>query len=155
MGAPQNARSASYVGSRVEGATDVRTGDPGGTGWVVSSHAVYGGDVAGGAAHYLSHAAVSFRYVAGFTPQPGAPPPPAANVSLHALDAANGTSLGVLWASGPLGNYSFDRYVGYSPPITGSADGLRLPNARPITLALQVHNNNAGNNNETKEMPTV
>ena len=94
-----------------------------------------------------SSVTVPLRYVTGYTPPPDAPPPSAANLSLHALDAGNGSSLGVLWTSGPLGNYSFDRYEGYSPPVVGGTDGLRVPNARPITLALQVHNNNNKNNN--------
>ena len=47
----------------------------------------------------------------------------------------------MLFTSPPLGNYSFDRFVGYSPPVTMRADGLSVPNDGLVLVVLEVHNN--------------
>ena len=45
------------------------------------------------------------------------------------------------YTSPPLGNYSFDHFTGYSPPIAVEATGLGVSNEAPIILAMQVVNN--------------
>ena len=125
---------ATFVPSRTPPGQDVRTGDPGVVSTVVNSHTIFGGG------HYLSSVAVGLTYISGYTPAPGQHKK-GCNVTLHALDAATGKDLGLLWASPELSNASYDSFHGYSKPVNGSASGLKIPNSKPIRLALKVNNN--------------
>ena len=59
------------------------------------------------------------------------------------LDLQSSKVLKTVWTSDPLGNYSWDRWHGYSPPIHIRASGLAVPLSAdaPVILALSVANN--------------
>ena len=46
-----------------------------------------------------------------------------------------------VFASGPLGAYSYDHFHGYSPPVVVRATGLAQPNEEPLMLVLEITNN--------------
>ena len=48
---------------------------------------------------------------------------------------------GVRRRSSSLDRFSFDRFEGYSPPLSASVTNLSVPNAKPMLLALRVANN--------------
>ena len=62
----------------------------------------------------------------------------AATARVLLLDATSGKVLKVLLSTPPLGNYSWDDFKEYSPPIAVHATGLDLPNESPIVLAIEV-----------------
>ena len=104
---------ASLVASRLAGQTDIRTGSPSTVSWLINRHPLYGDS------HPVVMVEAAFSYVAGYTPAPGESKA-AANVSLHVLDAASREDLsGALlwWPSSELGNFSYDDFKGYSPPL--------------------------------------
>jgi hypothetical protein len=125
---------ATFVPSRVPPSLDARTGAPGQVSSLVGAHAIFG------RGHDLSSVSVGLTYVSGYSPAPGQHKK-GCNVTLHALDAETGSDLGLLWASPELSAYSYDHFTGYSKPVNGSVTGLKIPNSKPIRLALKVHNN--------------
>ena len=111
----------------------LRSGNPGG----VSTLRVGGGVVAPG--HSISAVALSFRYVAGYTPAPGENKT-APTVRVLLTDEA-GVELLELLQTTPLGEYSYDAFEGYSPPIYVHASSLSVPNDALVCLVLEVTNN--------------
>lgn len=45
------------------------------------------------------------------------------------------------WTSSPLGNYSYDHFTQYSPPIVVAATGLAISTDSAVILALEITNN--------------
>ena len=80
---------------------------------------------------------MQFRYEAGYTPEAGQTKQPA-TVRLLLTDVATEAEVRELWKSGPLGNYSYDQFTGYSPPIAVRATGLAQPNEAALMLTLEV-----------------
>ena len=80
---------------------------------------------------------MQFRYEAGYTPEAGQTKQPA-TVRLLLTDVATEAEVRELWKSGPLGNYSYDQFTGYSPPIEVRATGLAQPNEAALMLTLEV-----------------
>jgi hypothetical protein len=111
---------------------NVRTGGPGQVSRVYLDHPL----LAPG--YTLTDVALSFRYVAGYTP-PAGHVVPNPTVALLLTDQA-GATLATLATSAPLGNYSFDHFTGYSPPVTLVAHGLRVPNEQLVLVTLEVTN---------------
>ena len=70
-------------------------------------------------------------------------PSPHLSLPLQVLDLHTSKVLKTVWTSDPLGNYSWDRWHGYSPPIPVHASGLGIPLSEdsPVLLALSVSNN--------------
>ena len=53
-----------------------------------------------------------------------------------------GATLATVFQSGPLGNYSFDHFTGYSPAVkVQSKAGLGVANEQLVFVVLQVTNN--------------
>ena len=85
---------------------------------------------------------MAFRYIAGYgcgqkTPcnkQPG-------TVSLALVDATTQQHMQTVYTSPPLGQYDFDNYKGYSPPIEVNLKGLNITNSKPVMLKLLFDNN--------------
>merc|ERR1712196_660408 len=77
----------------------------------------------------------------GYAPAPGRTKaaPTVDEVLVNASSHAE--VLRTLLRTGPLGNYSWDHFTGYSPPIVVSASGLNLDNDAAVLLGLTVHNN--------------
>ena len=82
---------------------------------------------------------MSFRYIAGYTPAKGDPPKQAPIATLLLADAS-GQVVKTLWTSPPLGNYSYDVFSGFSPPINVSATSLGVTGDGPLYLTLSVEN---------------
>ena len=74
----------------------------------------------------------SFKYIAGYSPSPGHPKQ-ASEVQAALVDT-NGTVVALVWTSKPLGNYSFDHFTGYSPPIDVNISDLHVPNSKQLML---------------------
>lgn len=72
---------------------------------------------------------------------PSIHPPP--TLSFQVLDLKTSKVLKTIWTSDPLGNYSWDRWHGYSPPILAHASDLDIPLSEdsPVLFALSVSNN--------------
>jgi hypothetical protein len=113
--------------------SNLRTGNPGGVGVITSTHAI---DAAG---HTLSSLSMSFRYIAGYTP-PAGQTKNASTVTVLLTDE-QGKEIKVLYTSPPLGNYSYDVFTGFSPPITVQGSGLDLAPKGLVYLTMQVANN--------------
>ena len=124
---------ADLVDSRKRGASDIRSGEPHATSTALNAHPI------NGKGHLLSGVSLSFRYVAGYTPKEGASQ--ASVVTMSLVDAVDGTTVASLWTSPPLGNWSFDVYEGYSPPVTAHVTGLQIACANSLRLALTFTNN--------------
>eukprot|EP00947_MAST-08B_sp_MAST-8B-sp1_P000874 g874.t1 len=115
--------------------TDIRSGGPGQTTLALVAHPLWSDG------HVVTGATVSFQYVAGYGCMPGACSD-APNVSLALVDAFNHTIIRTLWTSDALDKYSYDKFTGYSPPVTGAAaPGLSVGWPRQMQLALVMHNN--------------
>lgn len=56
------------------------------------------------------------------------------------LTRANGEVLKAVYTSPPLGNYSYDDFKGFSPPIHVAASGLRLAYQGRLFVTLKVIN---------------
>ena len=110
---------------------NVRSGNPGAVSRIQLDHPLLAPGYEVAALH------LSFRYAAGFTPPPGKAAN-ASTVQLLLLDAA-GTATS-LYSSPPLGNYSYDHFKGYSPPIPISATDLHVANEKLLFIVLEVHN---------------
>ena len=114
------------------GGANIRTGGPGQTALIKIGPGIIG------AGDKLDTVTMHFRYSTGYT-MPSAKIAPTLKVLV--LDAATGTPLKTLFQSGPLGNYSFDRFTGYSPAVKISATGLDIPTDKAVTIAMEVTNN--------------
>ena len=133
-----DAESPASIGGRApsdadtSGGANIRTGGPGQTALIKIGTGIIG------PGHKLDTVTMQFRYSAGYT-MPSAKNAPTLKVLV--LDTATGTPLKTLFQSGPLGNYSFDHFTGYSPAIKISATGLDMPNDKEVTIAMEVTNN--------------
>jgi len=131
----QTSGAASVSGGPRDGATsgggNIRSGDPGETTRVTFA---YGLQAPG---HMLDSVSMSFRYLAGYSSGQTA-----STVDVLLVDAARqDVVLKTLLSTEPLGDYSFDHFVGYSPPISVNATGLGLANDSPVLLVMEFHNN--------------
>lgn len=131
---------ASFVPSRAGGGegVDVRSGQPGGTAWLVNAHPIYG------KAHNVTSLGVALSYIAGFSPPSdgnASAQKAAAVASVHLLDAVSRVDIaGAIVTLPPLSKYSYDHFIGYSPPIRARIANLSLPNGRPLLVALKIEN---------------
>jgi len=121
---------AGHIDSRTSGAASIRTGGPGqtsliqiGTGLLAPGHAI-------------DSVSLSFRYLAGYT----IPNKQASVVEIVLVTRDTATVRATLFTSPPLGNYSWDRFTGFGPPIAVHATGLNVPNDEVLVLALRVVN---------------
>ena len=117
------------------GAGNIRTGGPGGVGLIRVGSGIVG------SGHTIDSISLHFRYAAGYTPGPGGTAE-APTVSVQLLDMKTDAVLKTVWTSAPLGNYSWDHFGGYSPPVAVSAAGLgvKLSADAPVIVALSVAN---------------
>ena len=116
------------------GAANIRTGSPGGTGLVRIGTGLVG------AGHAIAGLSMQFRYSAGYTPGAGEQKT-APVVEVQILDMATSAVLATVFTSPPLGNYSYDHFTQYSPPVVVQAAGLHIPTDKPVIIALSVANN--------------
>ena len=112
---------------------NIRTGGPGAVGEIRSRHAIVG------SGHVLDGVDFAFRYIAGYTPAKGQTK--RASVVTAQLTDSAGQVLRTLGVTPPLGNYSYDRFVRFSPPVPIRADGLNLTHAGGVYLTLSIANN--------------
>ena len=125
---------ASVAGSRGGGGgSDLRSGSPGAISTAMASHPL------NSLGHLLTAVSFRFQYVAGYDPGPGKHAD-APTLRLVLVDALNATEVASLYSSPPLGNYSYDRFTGYSPPITVRASGLAVAWPRSLRLAIVFDN---------------
>ena len=113
----------------------MRTGNPGGTSTIHIGSGLIGDG------HNIDTLTMSFRYVAGY---PGnVLPSKEPTVRIALLDMVTGKELKSLFTSGPLGNYSYSPFKGYSPEIEVKVTGINLPNPNnaPVIVAMVVNNN--------------
>jgi hypothetical protein len=92
--------------------------------------------------YLIDKISLRFRYSAGYTPGPGANIT-ASTVRVLLSDASGGT-LASLFESAELGNYSYDHFEGYSPPIVVVGEilgGAGLPNEEEVFLVFEISNN--------------
>jgi len=133
-----DSEGASISGGRSDDSTSgsalLRTGGPGQTTTIRIGSGILG------EGHHLDSVSMSFRYTAGYTPSEGQTKQ-APVVKVQILDLASGDVLKTVFTSQPLGDYSFDRFAGYSPRIEVNATDLDLSNDGPVILALEVTNN--------------
>lgn len=116
--------------SRCSGSS-VRTGAP----WFARTRVTFAHPILG-RGHDIARVSLAYRYRAGFTGGGNA-----SVLSVVLVRAETETAVATLYRSPPLGNYSWDRGDPYSPLIEVRAAGLRVPNAGPLFLALEVDNN--------------
>ena len=114
-------------------AHDLRSGSPGGHGIAIVSHPLNSD------AHLLTEVALTYQYAAGYTPAAGKSAK-ATTLSLALVDAINGSHVAMLYTSPPLGNYSFDAFKGYSPPLMVKRTGLAISWPRSLRVALLFDN---------------
>lgn len=120
--------------SATSGLSNIRSGDPGQTTRVTFASALKA------PGHLLDSVSMSFRYLAGYTPPEGAERK-ASSVDVLLVNAATDKVASTLLQTPPLGDYSWDDFHGYSPPIAVNATNLRLPNDEPLLLVMEFHNN--------------
>ena len=92
--------------------------------------------------YLIQKMSLSFRYAAGYTPGAGEQKK-ASTVRVLLSDASGGT-LASLFESAELGNYSYDHFEGYSPPIVVVGEilgGAGLPNEEEVFLVFEISNN--------------
>ncbi|EDQ88470.1 uncharacterized protein MONBRDRAFT_26201 [Monosiga brevicollis MX1] len=121
---------AALAQSRLEGRTDVRSGDPNETTTVRFATALVG------QGHNLSAVNFTFQYVSGYSADNGAV---GASFDLQVTDV-QGRLLQTLYRSPPLSNYSFDDFSTYSPPNTVVVESLNVDNQEPLYLQLMFYN---------------
>ena len=130
---------AALTSSKQAGYTDIRSGSSHSNSSVILTSEIIGDG------HAITKLAMSFRYIAGYSPDPAHPPkvaPKAATISVVLADAKTGKELATVYTSPPLGDYSFDHYTGYSPPIRVESDAaLSVPNGLPVHVVLKFANN--------------
>ena len=124
---------ASLAQSRLPGGgMDIRSGNPGGSAWLVNRHPIYG------QAHNVTGLSFGFSFIAGYYGKENVP----ASLSLHVLDMATRADLSGAIAEWPaLTGYSYDHFVSYSPVVSASIRRLALANANPVLLAIKIRNN--------------
>jgi hypothetical protein len=110
------------------GAMNIRTGDPGQVSTIKIGFGLVGG--------VIEKISMQFRYLAGYYGSGKA-----ATVTIQVCDLENGTLIRNLSTTPPLGNYSWDHFTTYSPPVLVEADNLHLSVERAVILVLQVQNN--------------
>ena len=115
------------------GASNIRTGGPGGHATIKIGTGVVGGG------HHIDAVSLTFRYVAGYTPPPGQNKT-GPTVTLALLDPDTDAVLKRVASVGNLSAYSYDNFKGYSPPIPLSGSGLDVPDSKPVVVALLVDN---------------
>merc|ERR1711865_251027 len=113
---------------------NIRSGNPG----QVSSVLIGTGIIGNG--HQIDSISFSFRYVAGYSPAPGQQSK-APTIRLVVLDLATKKEIKTVLQTGPLGNYSYDHFTGYSPLISVHATNLAIPNTKPVVIAMEITNN--------------
>ena len=111
---------------------NVRSGNPGATSRVSLDHPM----LAPG--YEISAVSLAFRYTAGYTPPPGRHVDDPIVTVL--LTNTSGTTLATIYTSQPLGNYSFDHFTSYSPPIKVAATGLHVRNDKLVFVTLEIAN---------------
>jgi len=122
----------SHADAQTSGAS-LRSGNPGGT----SRISIGSGLIGHG--HRLESVSLQFRYEAGYTPPAGQSKQPA-SARLLLTEVASEREVRELWRSPGLGNYSYDAFEGFSPPIAVSVHGLAQPNDVALMLTLEVTN---------------
>merc|ERR1712166_1181127 len=110
---------------------NIRSGNPG----QVSSVLIGTGIIGNG--HQIDSISFSFRYVAGYSPAPGQQSK-APTIRLVVLDLATKKEIKTVLQTGPLGNYSYDHFTGYSPLISVHATNLAIPNTKPVVIAMEI-----------------
>ena len=88
----------------------------------------------------IDSVSLSFRYAAGYTPSANQSKK-APVVSVVVLDRDSRGVLATLLTTPPLGEYSWDEWAAYSPPVSTHASGLELANDKPVLVGLLVENN--------------
>jgi len=129
------ANGAAVTPSKLKGGgSDIRSGGPGQTSLALVAHPL------ASLGRTITGATVSFQYISGYGCEVGACSG-AANVSLAVVDAFNHSVIATLWESLPLNNASYDRFNGYSLPVSGGNSGVAIAWPRQCQLALVLHNN--------------
>ena len=128
------AGGATLMGSRTPGCTDIRTGSPGQNSSVTLNSQLVG------EGHFITSVSLAFRYVAGYSPGKGQTKK-ASQVQVVLVDGTTSAELATVYTSEPLGEYSFDNFKGYSPPIEVNAKGLKVPNSKQVMVQLKFLNN--------------
>ena len=126
---------ASITGGRADNATSghssIRSGSPG----QVSRIQIGAGFVGNG--HKLDRVTMHFRWSAGYTPPEGQTKE-APTVRALLVDVATSKEVHELYKTGGLGNYSWDRFTTYSPPVEIDVTGLDLDNDAALAVVLEV-----------------
>jgi hypothetical protein len=125
---------AGPVASRIQGLTDIRSGNPGEVNTVAIVNPIVGGD------HAIAGISLTFRYVTGYNPPSGqtyAGP----TFALAFLDAQTQAVVATVYNSPVLDKYSFDDFTTYSPPINVNVGGLSISTESPLLAALIFTNN--------------
>jgi hypothetical protein len=121
--------------AKTSGASNIRTGGPGGTGLVEIGTGIVSND----GALVIDSLKMEFRYTAGYTGGKKA-----SVVSCQLLNMNTRAVLKTIWTSHALGNYSWDHGDPNSPPIVIAVDKLAvaLPaSGDPVIVALSISNN--------------
>ena len=118
--------------SRDEGKWDLMSGEPGQTVFVVMRHPIAGDG------HYLTGINMTFRFAAGYGNKSSTLE--ASTLSVVVLDLESRVEVETAYTSPPLGDVSLNPFEGYSAPVSVRATNLRVPNARPLLLALKIRN---------------
>ncbi len=121
--------------SRSTGLQNIRTGEPGDTCIIQVGPGIIGNG------HVIDTVSMTFRYSVGYHIPAGPDPGKDPMVRVYLADLASGRELQTLGATGPLGNYSYDRFKTFSPEIPIAASGLGLPNDQPVAIMMEVTNN--------------
>ena len=120
--------------NETSGTSSLRTGGPGQTSLIV----IGSGLLAPG--HIIDTLSLSFRYTAGYTPAKGVTKAaPVVRVVLIERDTR--AVIKTLLTTPPLGAYSWDGWKEYSPRIPMHATEINVPNEKPVSIALEVTNN--------------
>ena len=120
--------------NETSGSASIRTGGPGQTSLI----GIGTGLLAPG--YVIDQVDLSFRYLAGYTPAKGSTKK-AATARVVLMERDSKKVLKALLTTPPLGEYSWDVFKGYGPRIEVHAKGVNVPNDVPVTIALQVTNN--------------
>ena len=134
------AASGSHAALRPSGPSDgscdganIRSGNPGDVSRITLSHPLLAPGYA------IENVSLAFRYAAGYTPAAGVTHN--ASVASLLLVDENGDVLNSSAVTRPLGNFSFDHFTSYSPPVPLSLAAAGVPNDRLVFVAIEVRNN--------------
>ena len=111
------------------GVGSIRTGGPGEVALVPI------GSGLAGHGHAIESLSLSFRYAVGYST--GTAP----TLRVVLLDLATKQELKAIYTSGPLDCCAWSPFASYSPPTKVHATGLHVVSANPVTIALEVTNN--------------